>query len=172
MKWHGGKKPQTKNKTKKARTSYTTKTEYLTRGFRYTFWWHLTISYPAANAILNTEPNWYHPTTDYNKWDQSWGMTVIKKQTSMYSPNVPARYLQDQLSTYDHIWNRYITFYSIHCDLQYLPDFVNYLTMLHDTDKYSLCLSRSGTVASLTLALWPEIKKWPGQKTVGFRHKI
>lgn len=79
MTW--GKKPQTTNKTKKARTSYTTKTEYLTRGFGYTFWWHLTISYPAANVILNTEPTWYRPTTDYNKWDQSWDRKVIKKQT-------------------------------------------------------------------------------------------
>lgn len=99
----GKKKIQT-SKTKKPRTSYTAKTKNLAREFGYTFWWHLC---PAANAVWSTEPIWCCPTTDYSKWDQSWNMKVVKKQTSTYSPKVSSPYLQDQLSTYDDIWNRH-----------------------------------------------------------------
>lgn len=81
-----------------------------------------------------------------------------------------------RFSTYDHIWNRYIASYSVLCDLQYLPDFMNYMITLHGTAKHSLHLSLLWTVASLMLAPWYrppglEMKKWPGQKAVRLRHK-
>jgi len=76
---------QTKNTTKKPRTVYTAKTEYLTRGFGIYFLVTFKYLCPAANAILNTEPMWCWPTTDHNnKRNQFCSMKVSAKETNFY----------------------------------------------------------------------------------------